>query len=39
LIWHKTGALDMIGELDASLHSLLEEVMEDLLDEEGYELD
>jgi heterodisulfide reductase subunit C len=39
LIWHKTGALDMIAELDSSLHSLLEEVMEDLLDEEGYELD
>jgi heterodisulfide reductase subunit C len=39
LIWHKTGALDMIGELDAGLHALLEEVMEDLLDEEGYELD
>jgi heterodisulfide reductase subunit C len=39
LIWHKTGALDMIAELDASLHSLLEEVMEDLLEEEGYELD
>jgi len=39
LIWHKTGALDMISELDPSLHSLLEEVMEDLLDEEGYELD
>ncbi|HET8979312.1 MAG TPA: 4Fe-4S dicluster domain-containing protein [Solirubrobacteraceae bacterium] len=39
LIWHKTGALNMISELDPSLHSLLEEVMEDLLDEEGYELD
>nr|WP_249012099.1 4Fe-4S dicluster domain-containing protein [Conexibacter sp. DBS9H8] len=39
LIWHKTGALAMIEELDPSLHSLLEEVMEDLLDEEGYELD
>ncbi len=39
LIWHKTGALNMIAELDPSLHSLLEEVMEDLLDEEGYELD
>jgi heterodisulfide reductase subunit C len=38
LIWHKTGALAMIAELDSSLHSLLEEVMEDLLDEEGYEL-
>jgi heterodisulfide reductase subunit C len=39
LIWHKTGALDMISDLDASLHALLEEVMEDLLEEEGYELD
>jgi heterodisulfide reductase subunit C len=39
LIWHKTGALDMISDLDSSLHALLEEVMEDLLDEEGYELD
>ncbi|HET9123287.1 MAG TPA: 4Fe-4S dicluster domain-containing protein [Solirubrobacteraceae bacterium] len=39
LIWHKTGALAMIEELDPSLHALLEEVMEDLLDEEGYELD
>jgi heterodisulfide reductase subunit C len=39
LIWHKTGALEMIAELDSSLHALLEEVMEDLLDEEGYELD
>jgi heterodisulfide reductase subunit C len=38
LIWHKTGALDMISELDEGLHSLLEEVMEDLLEEEGYEL-
>lgn len=39
LIWHKTGALAMIGDVDESLHSLLEEVMEDLLDEHGYELD
>ncbi len=39
LIWHKTGALDMIAQLDSSLHALLEEVMEDLLEEEGYELD
>ncbi|WP_372787899.1 4Fe-4S dicluster domain-containing protein [Paraconexibacter sp.] len=39
LIWHKTGALAMIADVDESLHSLLEEVMEDLLDEHGYELD
>lgn len=38
LIWHKTGALDLISELDEGLHSILEEVMEDLLEEEGYEL-
>lgn len=39
LIWHKTGALAMIGDVDESLHALLEEVMEDLLEEHGYELD
>ncbi|HYF27222.1 MAG TPA: 4Fe-4S dicluster domain-containing protein [Baekduia sp.] len=39
LIWHKTGALAMIADVDESLHDLLEEVMEDLLDEHGYELD
>jgi heterodisulfide reductase subunit C len=39
IIWHKTGALDVIAELDPSLHGLLEEVMEDLLDEAGYEVD
>lgn len=39
LIWHKTGALAMIADVDESLHALLEEVMEDLLDEHGYELD
>jgi heterodisulfide reductase subunit C len=38
LIWHKTGALDLISDLDEGLHGLLEEVMEDLLEEEGYEL-
>ena len=39
LIWHKTGALDLIEDVDPSLHALLEEVMEDLLDEHGYEMD
>jgi len=39
IIWHKTGALDVIAELDPSLHGLLEELMEDQLDEAGYEVD
>lgn len=38
LIWFHTGALDMIQEVDESLHMILEEVMEDRLDEEGIEL-
>jgi heterodisulfide reductase subunit C len=39
IIWHKTGALDVIAQLDPSLHGLLEELMEDQLDEAGYEVD
>ena len=35
LIWFETGALDMIKEVDESLHMILEEVMEDRLEEEG----
>lgn len=38
LIWFHTGALDMIKEVDESLHMILEEVMEDRLDEEGIEV-
>lgn len=38
LIWFQTGALDMIKEVDESLHMILEEVMEDRLEEEGIEL-
>lgn len=38
LIWHRTGALKVISRLDPSLHDLLEEVMEDVLDEYGYDL-
>jgi heterodisulfide reductase subunit C len=37
LIWFETGALDMIKEVDESLHMILEEVMEDRLEEEGIE--
>lgn len=38
LIWFETGALDMIREVDEGLHMILEEVMEERLEEEGYEL-
>ena len=35
LIWLETGALDMIGEVDRGLHSILLELMEERLEEEG----
>jgi heterodisulfide reductase subunit C len=38
LIWHNTGALDMIRDVDEGLHMILEEVMEEKLEEEGIEL-
>lgn len=38
IIWLKTGALDMIREVDEGLHMILEEVMEERLEEEGIEL-
>ncbi|HXZ83836.1 MAG TPA: 4Fe-4S dicluster domain-containing protein [Acidimicrobiales bacterium] len=37
LIWFETGALDMIAQVDPGLHSILAELMEDRLDEEGLE--
>jgi len=39
LIWHMTGVLDMIGEVDAGLHMILSDVMEELLDEAGLSVD
>lgn len=38
LIWHMTGVMDMIKEVDEGLHMILEEVMEDHLEEKGYQL-
>jgi heterodisulfide reductase subunit C len=38
LIWLHTGALDMISEIDRGLHSILQEVMEERLEDEGIEL-
>jgi len=38
LIWLSTGALDMIQEIDPGLHSILQEVMEERLEDEEIEL-
>ena len=38
LIWLSTGSLDMIAEIDGSLHSILSELMEELLEDEGIEI-
>jgi heterodisulfide reductase subunit C len=38
VIWMETGALDMISDVDAGLHMILEELMEELLEEEGIEI-
>jgi heterodisulfide reductase subunit C len=38
LIWLKTGALEMIKDVDEGLHMILEEVMEERLEEEGIEV-
>jgi heterodisulfide reductase subunit C len=38
VIWLESGALDMIAEVDSGLHSILRELMEERLEEEGIEL-
>jgi heterodisulfide reductase subunit C len=38
VIWHSTGALDMIKEVDSNLHMILEEMMEDRLEDADYDL-
>jgi heterodisulfide reductase subunit C len=37
LIWMETGALDMIAEVDPGLHTILQELMEERLEEAGFE--
>jgi len=39
LIWHMTGVMDMIKEVDAGLHMILVDVMEELLEDAGYAAD
>lgn len=38
LIWHMTGVMDMIKEVDEGLHMILQDVMEERLEEAGYDL-
>jgi len=38
LIWHNTGVMDMIAEVDEGLHMILNDVMEEKLEEAGYEI-
>jgi heterodisulfide reductase subunit C len=37
LIWHNTNVMDMIAEVDEGLHMILNDVMEEKLEEAGYE--
>ena len=38
LIWHMTGVMDMIQEIDSGLHMILVDVMEEKLEEAGYDV-
>ncbi len=38
LIWAMTGVMEMIKEVDEGLHMILADVMEDVLEEHGYEV-
>ncbi|MCC6191877.1 MAG: 4Fe-4S dicluster domain-containing protein [Anaerolineales bacterium] len=38
LIWHHTGVMDMIAEVDEGLHMILSDVMEEKLEEAGYQM-
>jgi heterodisulfide reductase subunit C len=39
LIWHYTGVMDLIMSVDEGLHMILADVMEELLEEHGYEVE
>ncbi|MDP3985011.1 MAG: 4Fe-4S dicluster domain-containing protein [Acidimicrobiia bacterium] len=38
LIWHYSGVMDMIREVDEGLHMIIMDVMEESLEEAGYEI-
>ena len=39
MIWKLTGNLEMIAKIDEGIFMVLEEVMEELLEEHGYDTD
>ena len=39
MIWKLTGNLEMIAKIDEGIFMVLEEVMEELLEEHGYDID
>ena len=38
MIWHLSGVLDMIKAIDPGLHMIFGDVMEELLEEQGYHI-
>jgi heterodisulfide reductase subunit C len=38
LVWHYTGVMDMIAEVDEGLHMIILDVMEESLEEAGYDI-
>ncbi len=38
LIWHHSGVMDMIAEVDEGLHMIIMDVMEETLEEAGYDI-
>jgi len=39
LIWHYSGVMDMIAEVDEGLHMIIIDVMEEKLEDAGYDID
>jgi hypothetical protein len=39
MIWKLTGNLELIENIDEGIYRILEEVMEELLDDNGYDID
>jgi heterodisulfide reductase subunit C len=39
MIWKLTGNLELIEGIDEGIYMILEEVMEELLDDNGYDID
>jgi heterodisulfide reductase subunit C len=39
MIWKLTGNLELIEGIDEGIYMILEEIMEELLDDHGYDID